>query len=331
MFVGKKSLQGSGVLWFCSPQPTRPIDDNQMKLEGLIAAAHTPMNDDFSVNYGQVSTQAGHLAKLGVRGVFVGGTTGECQSLTVCERQKLFEAWSTAARDNEQTLVVHVGHNCLPDAQDLVRAASDSGANAICAMAPTFFKPVDPEALCDWFVELTRPAPELPFYFYDIPVMTGVTIDTRKFLDLARERLPAFAGVKYSNDDDDLFQACVSNNGDDVSFLYGVDDRYLDGLTMGCHGAVGSTYNFAAPLYRRIQTAFEQGDIDAAKANQAKSTGMIDMFKARDYIPTAKAVMALVGVDCGPVRPPLKRVTKAKIDQLQLDLDAMGFFDWAVN
>ena len=302
-----------------------------MKLDGLIAAAHTPMNDDFSVNYERISAQAEHLAKLGVRGAFVGGTTGECQSLTTGERQKLFGTWGGAARENGLTFVAHVGHNSLPDAQALVQAASDSGADVISAMAPTFFKPADAGELCDWFVEVTQPAPTLPFYFYDIPLMTGVTLDTREFLDLAKERLPAFAGVKYSNDDDDLLRACVSNNGETASFLYGVDDRYLDGLAMGCNGAVGSTYNFAAPLYRRIQTAFEQGDIDAAKAEQAKSTEMIDMFKARDYIPTAKAVMALVGVDCGPVRPPLKRLSKGKIDQLRLDLDAMGFFNLAVN
>jgi len=39
--------------------------------------------------------QCRHLAKLSVRGVFVGGTTGECQSLTTGERQKLFEAWGS--------------------------------------------------------------------------------------------------------------------------------------------------------------------------------------------------------------------------------------------
>jgi len=75
-----------------------------MKLDGLIAASHTPMNDDFSVNYEQVPAQAGHLAKLGVRGVFVGGTTGECQSLTTGERQKLFEAWGSTENSPWKTI-----------------------------------------------------------------------------------------------------------------------------------------------------------------------------------------------------------------------------------
>jgi len=302
-----------------------------MKLDGLIAAVHTPMHDDCSVNYGRVPAQAAHLAKLGVRGVFVGGTTGECQSLTTGEREKLFGAWGGAARDNGQTFVAHVGHNSLPDAQTLVRAAHDSGADAISAMAPTFFKPADAGALCDWFVELTRPASGMPFYFYDIPPMSGVTVDTREFLDLAGERLPAFAGVKYSNPDDELLQACVSHNGGSANVLYGIDERYLYGLSAGCPGAVGSTYNFAAPLYRRIQAAHERGEMEAAESDQARSAGMIGMFKERDYLPTAKAVMALAGMDCGPVRPPLSRLSPTQIGTLRDELDAMGFFAWAVR
>ena len=334
---GKACKAGGGYGFARRSEPTGcqggdpTADIIWMKLDGLIAAAHTPMHDDFSVNYERVPAQAEHLAKLGVRGVFVGGTTGECQSLTTGERQKLFEAWGSAARNNGQHFVAHVGHNSLPDAQALVRAASGSGADVISAMAPTFFKPANAEALCDWFVEVTRPAPEMPFYFYDIPLMTGVTLDTREFIDLAKERLPGFVGVKFSNFDDDMLQACVRNKGGSASILYGIDQRLLHGLSVGCHGAVGSTYNFSAPLYRRIQAAFDEGDLDVAKALQAKSARMIKLFMECDYLPTAKAVMALVGMDCGPVRPPLQRLSPASLDQLQRDLDAMGFFDWAVN
>ncbi|MDP6795134.1 MAG: dihydrodipicolinate synthase family protein [Verrucomicrobiota bacterium] len=302
-----------------------------MKLEGLIAAVHTPLHDDCTVNYKQVPALAAHLANQQVCGVFVGGTTGESQSLTTSERMKLFNAWGIAAKDNGQTFIAHVGHNSLPDAQALVRAAHDSGADAISAMAPTFFKPADAEALCDWFVELTRPAPGMPFYFYDIPPMSGVTINTQEFLELAEERLPALAGIKYSNPDDKLLQSCVRHNGGSANILYGIDERYLHGLSEGCPGAVGSTFNFAAPLYRRINAAFERGAIDAAESEQDRSAKMIRMFKERDYIPTAKAVMTLAGLDCGPVRPPLMHLSPAQVDTLRRDLDAMGFFDWAVD
>jgi N-acetylneuraminate lyase len=182
-----------------------------MKLKGLIAAVHTPMHDDFNVNYDRVPAQAEHLAKGGASGAFVTGTTGESHSLTTEERLRMFDAWGQAAHRNGLKFIAHVGHNNLPDAQALVRSARDSGADAISAMAPNFFKPADAQSLCDWFVKVTKPAPELPFYFYDIPSMTGVMVETDVFLDIAKERLPGFVGVKFTNQDYDLLQRCMAN------------------------------------------------------------------------------------------------------------------------
>ena len=137
-----------------------------MKLNGLIAAVHTPMHDDFTVDYDRVPAQAEHLAKCGAGGAFVTGTTGESHSLTTEERLRMFDAWGRAAHRNGLKFIAHVGHNNLPDAQALVVSARDSGADAISAMAPNFFKPTDAQSLCDWFVKMTKPASELLFYFY---------------------------------------------------------------------------------------------------------------------------------------------------------------------
>ena len=214
-----------------------------MKLKGLIAAVHTPMDDDYSVDYDVVARQAEHLVKGGVSGAFVTGTTGECHSLTTEERLNLFNAWGQVEHRNGLKFIAHVGHNNLPDAQALVRSARDSGADAISAMAPNFFKPADAQSLCDWFVKMTKPAPELPFYFYDIPSMTGVMVETDAFLDIAKERLPGFVGVKFTNQDYDLLQRCMSNTSVKADMLFGTDERLIEGLGLGCVGGVGCTYN----------------------------------------------------------------------------------------
>ena len=253
-----------------------------MKLKGLIAAVHTPMHDDFTVNYDRVPAQAEHLAKDGVSGAFVTGTTGESHSLTTEERLKMFEAWGRSAHRNGLKFIAHVGHNNLPDAQALVRSARDSGADAISAMAPNFFKPPDAQSLCDWFVKVTKPAPELPFYFYDIPSMTGVMVETDAFLDIAKERLPGFVGVKFTNQDYDLLQRCMANTSVKADMLFGTDERLIEGLGFGCVGAVGSTYNFASPLYLRIIDAFNRGDMESANEDQARSLQMIKrMYQKR--------------------------------------------------
>lgn len=302
-----------------------------MKLKGLIAAVHTPMHDDFTVDYDRVPAQAQHLAKGGASGAFVTGTTGESHSLTTEERLRMFDAWGRAAHRNGLKFIAHVGHNNLPDSQALVRSARDSGADAISAMAPNFFKPADAQSLCDWFVKMTKPAPELPFYFYDIPSMTGVMVETDAFLDIAKERLPGFVGVKFTNQDYDLLQRCMANTSVKADMLFGTDERLIEGLGFGCVGAVGSTYNFASPLYRRIIDAFNRGDMESAKADQARSLQMIKRMYQSGFAAACKAAMGFAGVDCGPVRPPINRISTENLVSLRKDLDAMGFFDWAIK
>ena len=302
-----------------------------MRLEGLIAAVHTPMHDDFTVNYDRVPAQAEHLAKGGASGAFVTGTTGESHSLTTEERLRMFDAWGQAAHRNGLKFIAHVGHNNLPDAQALVRSASDSGADAISAMAPNFYKPADAQSLCDWFVKMTKPAPELPFYFYDIPSMTGVMVETDAFLDIAKERLPGFVGVKFTNQDYDLLQRCMANTSVKADMLFGTDERLIEGLGFGCVGAVGSTYNFASPLYLRIINAFNRGDMESANEDQARSLQMIKRMYQSGFAAACKAAMGFAGVDCGPVRPPIDRISAENLVSLRKDLDAMGFFDWAIK
>ncbi|MDP7049413.1 MAG: dihydrodipicolinate synthase family protein [Verrucomicrobiota bacterium] len=300
-------------------------------MDGLIAAVHTPMRDDFSVNYDCVPAQAEYLGKAGVTGVFVTGTTGECHSLSTDERINLFEAWGRVAHLNGLKFVAHVGHNNLPDSQSMVRAAVENGADAMSAMAPNFFKPADAAALCDWFAQVVEPAPDLPFYFYDIPGMTGVTINTSEFVQLASEKISGFVGVKYSNPDRDQLSAILNTNGCVPDMLFGCDEELLDGLHLDCRGAVGSTYNFSAPLYRRIIDAFDSGDIETAQRDQAKSAEMVRTIAKYNYIPGAKAVMAMVGVDCGPARLPLRDLSPQSVVNLKQDLKSIGFFDWALG
>ena len=298
-----------------------------MKLTGLIAAPHTPFNADFSLHLDAVPQQAAHLAASSVDGAFVAGTTGECHSLTTEERAELFNAWGPAAQAHGVQFIAHIGHNNLPDARALAAAAKDAGANAISAMAPNFFKPADAAALLDWFQRIVEPAEGLPFYFYDIPAFTGVSIDTADFVQRAAEQLPGFVGVKYTNPDREQLQRILAmDNVPDM--LWGCDEELLDGLNLGCSGAVGSSYNFAAAIYHRVMKAHVAEDLNEARRWQARSVQLIDTIAARGYMQSAKAVMQWVGVDCGPARPPLPQASCEDLAGLRTELETIGFFEW---
>ena len=298
-----------------------------MKLTGLIAAPHTPFHGDFPLNLDCVPEQAAHLAASGVSGAFVAGTTGECHSLTTDERVDLLAAWGEAARAHGVKFIAHIGHNNLPDARALAVAAPRAGADAISAMAPNFFKPTDAAAMVDWFGRITEPAREMPFYFYDIPVMTGVTIDTAEFVQRAAEALPSFAGVKYTNTDREQLRRILEMDGA-PDMLFGCDEELLEGWELGCRGAVGSTYNFAAPIYHQVMAAHAAGDLEEARRWQARSLKMVEIIAAHGFMQSAKAVMGWVGVNCGPARPPLPQQSPEQLELLRGELETIGFFEW---
>src|SRR5947208_724615 len=142
-----------------------------MKLHGLVAATHTPFHPDGGLNLAAVEKQAEHLLRDGVAAVFVGGTTGESHSLTVEERLALAKRWAEVVRGSGLRLVVHVGANCLADARALAAQAQEVRADAIAAVAPSYFKPRSVDVLVACCAEIACAAPAVPFYFYDIPSM----------------------------------------------------------------------------------------------------------------------------------------------------------------
>ncbi len=292
----------------------------------LIAAPHTPMYADGSLNLAVVRHQARHLVSTGVRGAFIAGSTGEGQSLTIEERELLVEAWIGTEVRHDLELIVHVGHNCARDACHLASHAASTGADAVSMHAPACYKPQSVAALIDFCEPVAAVAPALPFYLYDIPNITGVELSSSQFLAEGKPRIPNLAGVKYTNPDLLEVQEClqVDNGANDI--LWGCDEALLAGIAFGATGAVGSTYNFAAPLYQRIIAAVEASDWKTARAEQALAVKMVRLLQSFGSTPAAiKFAMKMIGIDCGPLRPPLVNLTTAQESELRAALEELGF------
>jgi N-acetylneuraminate lyase len=301
---------------------------NKTKLTGLIAATHTPFHQDGSLNLTVVETQAAHLLKNGVKTVFIGGTTGESSSLALDERRALSQRWSEVARGTEMKVIVHVGSNCLADARVLAAQAQQLGATAISALAPSYFKPRSLDTLVACAADIAAAAPETPFYFYDIPVMTGVSFSMPDFLALAHERIPTLAGLKFTNPDLMSFQQCQRARGGAFDVPWGCDEYLLAALALGATNAVGSTYNFAAPVYRRLWRAFDAGDLATARDEQFRSVQLVAALAPLGFMGAAKATMKMLGVDVGPARLPNGNLDTTQLKQLHGDLETLGFFEW---
>ncbi len=297
-------------------------------LHGLVAATHTPFQHDGSLNLAVVERQAAHLLRNGVTIAFINGTTGECQSLSLDERLQLAQRWLEVARGTALKVSVHVGSNCLADARALAAQAERLGAISISAFAPSYFKPRTLDILVAWCAELASAAPNTPFYYYDIPALTQVTLPMPEFLEQAPAKIPTLAGLKFTNPDLMAYQLCLRAAGGRFDVAYGSDEWLLAALALGARGAVGSTYNFAAPVYHRLLKAFAAGDLAAAREEQFRSVQLIKLLSGHGFMGAAKATMTLLGVDVGPARLPNASLTSEEIRRLGGELEAIGFFDW---
>jgi len=301
---------------------------NKLKLVGLVAATHTPFQADGSLNLAAVETQAGQLLQNNIHTVFIGGSTGENHSLALQERIELTQRWTEVVRGTTLKVVVHVGSNCLGDAQMLAEQASRLGVAAISALSPSYFKPRTLGALVEWCAAIAAIAPETPFYYYDIPTLTGAHFSMPDFLVQAADRLPTLAGIKFTNYDLMNYQLCLRVDEGAFDIPWGADEALLGALSLGAQGAIGTSYNFAAPLFHRLLHNFHHGKLDAARQEQFRVVQLIQILARYGLLGATKAVMKMLGVDVGPVRLPHVHPTAEQTAKLRGELEQLGFFDW---
>ena len=297
-------------------------------IRGICAATHTPFASDGSLHLGAVEQQRDHLLARGVDQVFIGGSTGESHSATTQERMHLAERWMQSARGTKLRVIVHCGSNCLTDAASLAAHAQQHGAVAVSMLAPSYFKPRSLADLVSCCELVARSAPALPFYYYDIPALTGVHFSMAEFLDLARTRIPNLRGIKFTNQDLMAYQLTLRAGGGGFDLPWGCDEFFLAAMALGAKGAVGSTFNFAPGIYQRMQRAWAVGDIATAQAEQYRSVQLVQVLAKRGYMGCAKALMVHLGVPVGPARLPNANPDAAAVRHMLEELQQIGFFDW---
>ena len=299
----------------------------KQRYTGLIAATFTPMHDDGTLRLERVGPVVEFLHRSGIRAIYVVGSTGEGVSLSVRERREAAVAFVQAAK-GRMPVIVQVGHTSLVEARELAAHAQEIGADAVSAVPPFYFKPTSAANLADCMAQIAGGAPKLPFYYYHVPSITSVGLDLVDFIHIARKRMPTFAGIKYTAPTVHEYMACVEEAGDTLDIFWGVDEMMLCGLAAGAKGAVGSTYNYAAPVYHQIIKAFEGGRLDEARMWQVRSVEMIRRILSAGGLAAQKAVMQLIGQDCGPPRLPLTPLGKDEIEQMSSRLREIGYFEW---
>jgi N-acetylneuraminate lyase len=296
------------------------------KLEGLIAAPFTPMFSDGKLDISSIPAYYKLLKSNGVRGAFICGSTGEGVSLTLAEKKEVIEAWGALSRKDPDFFVMPLlGGTSLEECKSIARFASNAGMDGVSFTAPFYFKPASAAVLAEICADVAAAVPELPFYYYHIPVLTGVNIAVFDLLQAIDGRIPNFAGVKYTHEDFMDFLSCLRFQNGRYDMLWGRDENMLAALALGAKGSVGSTFNYAAPLYHALINSFHAGQLETAREWQQKSIDMIRLLGKYGGIATGKAYMRRIGFECGSFRLPVRNMTDADYQRFLMDVEQLGF------
>ena len=292
-------------------------------IKGLICAPFTAFDELGNVDLGKVAEQARFYKNNGVSGVFACGTTGEGSSLNMPEKKALFEEWSKQ-RDGGFAVIGFLGGTSVGDCIELARHAQSVGLDAVAMTAPYYQRPATVKDLALTIAQVASAVPEMPFYFYHIPVLTKVAFPMIRLLEEVDSLVPNFAGIKYTDENMMDFQLCLEFKNRKYNIMWGRDEMLLEALSIGADAFIGSTYGYMAPLYNAITEAFQAGDIKMAAALQFEAVRLITLLDKYGS-GTGKAFMRAAGLDLGPCRRPLNTLEGERYQAFLQELPATQF------
>ncbi len=239
------------------------------------------------------------LTNAGVKGLFVGGTTGEGLLFSVDERKQLHEAVMACSTI---PILLHVGADRMGDALELTTHAVDLNPSAIVAITPTFFG-MDDDALFDYFAAIAQTAPELPLLLYDIPHMAGNGISISLFERLV-EAAPNLAGVKISRPDAQAIRCLIDAAPDHMMILAGNESIALGSLALGADGMISGLATAVPEPFVTLTQQFADGNIAAAQQTQKQINRLLAITPHKRRLGMIKSILNDRGIPVGAVVPP---------------------------
>ena len=285
-------------------------------LRGILPAVVTPFRDDELIDYGAWQSLIERLIASGVHGLFVLGGQGEFYALNEEERMVATRfCVQTAAR--RVPVIANVGAVTTGESVRLAQQAEQDGVDLIAAITPYFIRPSEDE-LVEHYSEICRSV-RLPVIAYNIPQRTGVELNPPLVRRIA-EANPNFAGLKDSGG---RLEWIPEFKRAGVAVLMGQDRLILDGLRMGCAGAITACANLIPRLFVDILNAFQAGNIGEAARLQALVEPLDQAFSLATFPALIKEAMNMAGLPAGRCRRPVGPMSGAALSQLAGVLDKL--------
>lgn len=274
------------------------------KYQGVIPAFYACYDEKGDISPKGVQELTRYLVRKGVKGTYVGGSSGECIYQSVDERKLVLENVMEAA-EGKLTVIAHVGCNSTRDSVELAKHAESVGVDAIASIPPIYFK-LPEYAIAKYWNDMSEAAPNTDFVIYNIPQLAGVALTMPLFHEMLKN--PRVAAVKNSSMPVQDIQMFKADGGPDFVVFNGPDEQFISGRMMGADGGIGGTYGVMPELFLKADELLKEGKWDEARALQYDINEIIYALcacKGNMYGVIKAVLKKREGLDLGGVRAPL--------------------------
>ena len=281
--------------------------------KGIFIAFYACFDKEGNISTEATKKLARFYASKGVKGLYVGGSSGEGFLLTVDERKKMLEAVMNEVGD-ELTIIVHVGAAATRDSVELAKHAKEIGAHALSAVPNVYYGL--PERSIELHWKNIMDSADLPFIIYNIPQTTGYSLSNNLLNKMLSYK--NVVGIKNSSMSTYDIQRFKAIAGEDFLVFNGPDEQYISGRIMGADSGIGGTYGVMPELFLKAEEYFSTGNIEKAKEVQFAVNDIIgELLSFPSLYGVAKEIVKLRGVDIGTTRLPLEPVDESEMPRVK--------------
>ena len=277
------------------------------KYEGIIPAFYACYDAEGKINPQAVRALTRWFVEKGVKGLYVGGSSGECIYQSKEERKVVLENVMAEAK-GKLTVIAHVACNNTADSQELAAHAESLGVDAIASIPPIYFH-LPPYAIAKYWNDISAAAPNTDFIIYNIPQLAGVALNVPLLKEMLKN--PRCIGVKNSS----MPTQDIQMWRDEGAIVFnGPDEQLISGLVMGAVGGIGGTYGAMPELYVKLYECVKEGRLDTALEIQNDCCRIIYKLCSGhgNMYAMIKEVLRKMGCpDCGSVRAPLAELVES--------------------
>ena len=271
------------------------------KYKGIIPAFYACYNAEGKIDPEAVRALTQWFIDKGVKGLYVGGSSGECIYQSKEERKAVLENVMAEAK-GKLTIIAHVACNNTSDSQELAAHAESLGVDAIASIPPIYFH-LPPKGIAKYWNDISNAAPNTDFVIYNIPQLAGVALTVPLLQEMLKN--PRVIGVKNSS----MPVQDIQMWHDEGALVFnGPDEQLLSGLAAGAVGGIGGTYGVMPELYLEIFRRFQNGELEKGREIQNECCRIIyKMCSAQGnmYAVIKEIIRLQGGPDIGGVRAPL--------------------------